>query len=704
MKDGDHKDRSEDALADTELHSGTSRLPSYTSEQRSQDSDDALMGLLRKVASPAGEPPPTSPSGIGIGDTLCDGRFSIRRQLGKGGMGVVFDAYDHQEQAHVALKTLTALSPSSIYQLKGEFRVLADLAHPNLIGLRELFEDVGRWFFTMDLVPGSRLTDFLRDHPGEGTLRAVFRQVIQGMAAIHAAGKLHRDLKPSNVLVTAEGQVVILDFGLATEMATPGAGETLGNVISGTPAYMAPEQLAGVATDASDFYALGVMLFEALEGRLPFRGGTGEILRAKQASDNIATLQLDPNVPDDLATLCLALLQPDPKARPRGAELLNAFGVGGPSSATTVPAPANTQFVGRRRELEELESALRATDDGHASTVLIFGRSGMGKSALAEQFLARVGERHNTVVLSGRCYERESLPFKGFDALIDGLGRYLRSIPQDESASLMPTAIHALCRVFPTLGRVPSVSAIPMRRPLPEEPTRIRSMAFAALREMLGRLAERAPLVVHIDDLQWADQDSAKLLADLLAPPNAPALLFVATCRSEDREESPFLVTFFQEAEHRTIEPRELDLQPLSPHEATEVAASMLSDATRVRKAVHEASGHPFLLEELCRYFEEMGEPDPGISIASALRWRIQRLPDVARRLVEAIAVAGRPVRRSVVVRACGLEGEALATSTISQLCNQRVVLTQNRAGVELLQCYHDRVRETLVASLDEER
>jgi serine/threonine protein kinase len=135
--------------------------------------------------------------------------------------------------------------------------------------------DAEKWFFTMELIHGTDLLDHLRaDGSDLGRPQRALGQVCRGVMALHQAGKLHRDLKPSNVLVTPEGRVVLLDFGLVRDLD----GATITST-AGTPAYMSPEQCRGeVLTEASDWYALGVMLYEALTGRRPFDGPQLQIL------------------------------------------------------------------------------------------------------------------------------------------------------------------------------------------------------------------------------------------------------------------------------------------------------------------------------------------------------------------------------------------------------------------------------------------
>src|SRR5262245_9015825 len=152
-------------------------------------------------------------------------RFEVRRVLGEGGMGIVYEAFDRDRQMPVALKTLRWVDAQSIFNLKTEFRARADVEHRNLVRLGELHREEGHWFFTMELVPGGDCLEWVRIHDAnernedaplydERRLRAALRQLATGLDALHHAGMIHRDLKPSNVMVTPDGRVVLLDFGL----------------------------------------------------------------------------------------------------------------------------------------------------------------------------------------------------------------------------------------------------------------------------------------------------------------------------------------------------------------------------------------------------------------------------------------------------------------------------------------------------------
>jgi hypothetical protein len=494
-------------------------------------------------------------------------------------MGVVYQAYDRRRQHMVALKTMQGVEASELYRFKAEFRTLAGLTHPNLVTLYELVAQGGSWFFTMELLEGVSFLAHVRsaayfagsqgpkslviprdrEYPAEGTyppsdliplqlgrLRGSLRQLAAGVHALHQAGKLHRDIKPGNVLVTPQGRVVLLDFGLAADLDRSGEHLSLQPRLLGTVAYMAPEQAAcRPVTPASDWYALGSMLYEALTGQPPFRGSPFEVLRHKQDLDPPDLASLRPGIPNDLRALCEELLRRDPRQRPSGEDILSRLGAkpaeGAPAPTTGITATTEVPLIGRARHLEALDAAFHACRQGRAIRLYVHGRSGVGKTALVQRFLDGLTQRGEAVVLPGRCYEQESVPYKALDSLVDSLSRYLESLPLLEAQALLPRDIGALARVFPILRRLEAVVGAPGRSGAISDPHEIRRRGLAALRELLGRLADRRPLVLFIDDLQWGDLDSAALLLDLLQPPDPPPLLFLACYRSEDAVANPCL-------------------------------------------------------------------------------------------------------------------------------------------------------------------
>jgi len=373
----------------------------------------------------------------------------------------------------------------------------------------------------------------------EQRLRSALRQLAEGVHSLHEMGKLHRDIKPSNVLVTEDGRVVLLDFGLVEDI-NPELHETL---LAGTPDYMSPEQGAQTTiSKASDWYSVGVILYQALTGRLPFRGKFFEVVLHKQTREPIQPREINPNVPRDLNNLCIRLLRRDPETRPTGREILRALGVRRPAVLAPFITPSSSSFIGRERLLAELHDAYSATREGRTVAVYVHGTSGMGKTTLARIFIDQLKQTtRNAIVLQGRCYERESVPYKALDGVVDSLSKHLASLRRAKAEELLPRNRAALARVFPVMLQVDAIFDARSSRPETIDLFTLRRQAFSALRELLTNLGRSKPLVIYIDDLQWADNDSIFLLEDLLRPPDAPPLLLICSFRTEDVEEQAFL-------------------------------------------------------------------------------------------------------------------------------------------------------------------
>jgi hypothetical protein len=634
-----------------------------------------------------------------VGSILA-GRFELRRRIGGGAMGEVYEALDTHTNEVMALKTLTRADGDTLLRFKREFRALQSTSHPNLAALRELVSDGEQWFFTMELVHGGHFLEYVgRD---VDKLRFVLPQLVKGLYGLHEAGLVHRDVKPSNVMVAENGRVVVLDFGLVTTI-DPGKQSIAGRMI-GTIDYMAPEQAVGAkVTPAADWYSVGVMIYEALTGQTPYTGHALQILMTKQQTDAPPVTTLAPDTPPDLASLVRDLLKIEASARPDGLEIMRRVGAS-PHRPTPVPRGSipgsRSEFVGRERELAALAAA-RDRSRKQPVVHLVAGESGIGKSELVTRWCTRCAEEDPTLlVLRGRCYERESVPYKALDGVIDGLTEHLVALRPAELEQVLPPRPALLLRAFPMFRRVEAIASARGAAADIGEPHEVRRRVFDALRALLAAVAARRPLVIAIDDLHWADSDSFNLMRELLRGADAPRVLVAATMRDGGGGDALTVENVAQRLEGVAIE--RTDLGPLSADESRMLAERIGSivgsrDVTRVAR---EAGGHPMFLRELLHHLDTV---EASWSLDDALWSRVTKLEPDAMALLGAICVAGAPITFDVAMSAANLDAISLPRAAAA-LRVATLAREIHRGRTLALEPYHDRVREAVVGHLEADK
>lgn len=772
-------------------------------------------------------------------------RFEIVRPIGAGAMGMVFEAIDRQHGISVALKTLQLLDPRNLYLFKQEFRSLAEISHPNLVPLYELFSDGNCWFFTMELIDdGIPMLKFLMegavaegvlpeppeshapttplaagacqeasstptsdfqygsselsthntpldpstqgkpdscgtsaggvldqptmDLPAPGTsseatidlvlpveeasrgaastglsqsaipdlppldydrLRRTFLQLAQGIQSLHESGKLHRDLKFDNALVRRRDEsVVILDFGLVADLAADWHHEAVGDwepqsrspsgsseyhsqsrSIVGTLPFMSPEQAAAMPiTTASDWYSLGIMLFRVLAGRYPFTEKGRQLLEVKQIQDAPCPSLWRADIPEDLLLLCRALLARDPVLRPTGPDVLKCFS----SAAVLVDEFASPRLdfplVGRDDLLASLQLAFDRMVEGRAVVVMLDGVSGVGKTAVIEAALSDFRRRGSPAIFTGKCYEQETVPYKGFDSLIDSLVRNLIPLSTWDRRELIPSKVRALARIFPVLEQLPEVSRLP---PVAGgDLVELRAIALASLKELLRRIALRQPLVLLVDDIQWCDLQSVELIAMLLEGPDPLPILLITAHRSEYAKDNPILAQFNQlrlRVDPNHVQWTQSTVQPLTDAATRQLALRLLPPTTpdRDQKAtwiVEESGGETLFVYELARHILAGGaiSETSGLKLDQILRDRIQKLPEDCRRVLEVLCVAGQPIPYPVAVRAAGYPSRS--PTLLKRLKSEHLVRATDRT--QQIDSFHDRVRESQLDAIASSR
>jgi predicted ATPase len=466
---------------------------------------------------------------------------------------------------------------------------------------------------------------------------------------------------------------------------------------------MAPEQAEGVAVGPeADWYSFGVMLFLALTGTLPFEGSPGDVVAAKLTSDAPAPHERAAGLPADLDELCSALLQREPADRPRGEEIAARLGVAvGDSYPSGIgTTDASSPFVGRATELRALGKAFEDVVAGEPRVVVVEGEPGIGKSALVHRFLGTLGS--GALVLSGRCYEQETVPFKGVDGIVDAISEHLFNLPVADAPGLLEGGVRYLAAIFPVLRRVPAVARVDASQGEVADPAALREQGFGELERLVAALARQKTVVLFVDDLQWADPDSLELLQRVLLGPSAAPCFFLGTMRSGSE-----LAWSATDAPARfTSRATRVALTGLSSKESMallDVLTSSRSLSGRKESLVEEAQGHPLFLTELMRGARSGAEATrdgAGRADLEDVLWsRIAGRDDVDRRVMELVAVAGAPIPYDVIAHAAGVDvGEC--QTRLGTLRAAQLLRVGRRGRDRLIEPYHDRIREAVLRRL----
>ena len=252
--------------------------------------------------------------------SALDSRFQVLKEIGRGGMGVVFQAYDKQLREQVAIKVLSPLlshDSEALERLKREVSAARRVTHSNVIRIHDISEANQLYYVSMEFFSGMSLKDYVRQNGALSTMRAlqIISQICDGLEAAHQQGVIHRDLKSQNIIINSSNQIKIIDFGLARTAHLDGM--TVSGLIMGTPEYMAPEQVAGKKVDErADIYSLGIIMYEIFTGRLPFTGDSAISIGFKQIKDDPPPPRfINPQISEEIEEIILKALQKDPFQR-----------------------------------------------------------------------------------------------------------------------------------------------------------------------------------------------------------------------------------------------------------------------------------------------------------------------------------------------------------------------------------------------------
>ncbi|MBC7599824.1 MAG: AAA family ATPase [Polaromonas sp.] len=574
-------------------------------------------------------------------------------------------------------------------------------------------------------------------------------QLARSLAAIHRAGVIHRDINPANILLTPGHKTMVIDFDVAMLADQHEPTEPEGQIV-GTLAYLPPEQTGrtGHAVDQrADLYALGATLYQMATGRVPFEAqDTLQLIHDHLVREPAAPSQLNPQVPGSLSRIILRLLAKAPEQRYQSAEGLlhdlnrlqgdirqgadSGFELGERDFATRLAAP--TRLVGRNAELALLRIALTEAMHTQRRTVLVEGAAGIGKSALIDQLRPIVAEAGGWFI-HGKFdqYQKGAATSGAVTQAGRALGRLLLAQPLDELAAQRQRIMASLGRNAGLMTRMsPEFALLLGEQPeVPEvDPQQAELQLQQASLQLLAAVASpERPLVVVLDDLQWAGALSLRGIGHMMHEPALKGVLLIGAYRAEELDAGNVLVPMLAQWREHPQPPLEIMLGPLAPAGMAELIGQMLrlspGRANELAQAVGELTGgNPFDTVEMINALRRDGVmylADAGWqwneakvrhfvgrgNVVDLLAARVARVPVLARELLEYMSCLGNEVEFALLAAAAGMGESQLREGLRAPLEDGLLLADTSRMQVSAqpsLHFRHDRVQQAVLDAMDD--
>jgi tRNA A-37 threonylcarbamoyl transferase component Bud32 len=637
-------------------------------------------------------------------------RYEVQEQLASGGMGVVYCVLDRSVGELRAMKRVSADHVQREFALKAlehEYQVLASLDHPHIIRVFDYGVDELGPYYTMEYLEGQDMRELA---PLDFKQACYYlREIAASLALLHARHLVYRDLSPTNIRITKDGHCKLIDFGALTSFGhSP--------VVVGTLLTIAPEVIGGAPLDQrADLYSLGAVAYWMLTGRHAIPAHDVAELSERWGTPPSAPSSMFLEIPPELDELVLSLLRTDPLARPASAaEVIARLEVIG-----DLPAEFSTQaertvqrfllsprFTGRVDELDSLAAMIAATVRGRGSTVCIQSVPGMGRSRLLDEIGVRGQLAGATVIRADAGMFRQrlgtirALALRLYEAAPE-LARECGIRYRSELTELGPE-IEARFASLPPAATRTSSSAV-----------RIVGEGSSSLEGWFAEISRAKPLVILVDNLEYADQTSIGLLA-LLAKMSAENPLFIAITARVTREPPSASLAGLHTYSNR------IELKGLNPSEMLALLRSLFADAPNVERFaewLHETTaGSPLYAVEICRQLAAqqvirycgdiwtlpLERPDaqlpPGLS--DALSVRLDDLSEPARSLAECLSLQlGQPT-----LELCEMLSEGLDQRQVLHLLDELARNDVLYSDSEGLRFSSTALREVLLGTMDELR
>jgi tetratricopeptide (TPR) repeat protein len=674
---------------------------------------------------------------------LLANRYQLEETLGQGGAGVVHRAFDTQLQRPVAIKSLDTSRggpDQGVERLRREAALLSRLNHSNIVGLYDIGEEAGQPYLVLEYIAGCTLRALLEAQPEPFPIdmaRHIMRGVLAALSAAHQAGVIHRDLKPENIMLVGvepesaldpgelRPEVKVMDFGLA--YLSGDVRITTENLVAGTALYLAPEVALGQPFGGqADLYAAGVILYELIAGRPPFRGDDALVVISQHLhATPISPRWHNADIPSTLAAMTLKLLAKNPADRYQtaGAVLADLAAIDTEraedralTEATFLQAIARGRMVGREQEVAHLRQAIDGMLNYHGQVVFIEGEPGIGKSRLVQE-VGVYARLKGAQVFTGHCYDADlTLPYQPF---IEIVRTYVQTRLEPDTSGRLPAGLAAeLVKLAPGLEARLGVAPAPAE----SSPAEARLRLFEAVTTLLTAGPE--PVVLILENLHWANPPDLALLHHLAQTgARHRRLLLIVTYRASSRRSGPVAtITETMTQLNRAGLATQLSLAPLSPEQVTDLLETLLEGQVSPEfcQAIFDVTeGNPFFVEETLKAliaeakifrdpargrWEVSSPADLEIpaSLKDVIERRFETLSEAQRQVLHLAALLGRRFRLDALL-ASTEAGEALMLATLDKALEMQLirrVRSSERDRTEQYEFEHALIRQALQDSL----